>query len=120
MHLTHPSAPHVPCLTPPCGNSHEASSRPHLDVIPTYAHTTARTRERIATERDLDDLHSLQALAAIVLRAHREVCAIEPPRHPERRWDVRDLLDMLSDTLTNIAAERDRIRNSPVTPAETM
>ena len=67
-----------------------------------------------ADARDAADLKSLAALWGVVLGAHQAVCKIEPTRHPERRWDVRDLLDALSNALTDIAAERDRIRNGAV------
>jgi hypothetical protein len=67
-----------------------------------------------ADARDAADIENLDRLFAVVRLTHAQVCRIPAPTHPERRWDVRDLLDALSGAMTDIAAERDRIRNSAV------
>jgi hypothetical protein len=66
-----------------------------------------------ATERDIADLDRLEKLEAILNNAIRAVRAVEPLRHPERRWDGEDLLAVLKNELLNARGERHRV-NGPL------
>jgi hypothetical protein len=75
---------------------------------------SAALAEAQADARDIADMASLKVLGEIVLAAHRSASRVPPLRHHDRRWDLRDLLDALSNALTDIEAEAERIRDAPV------
>jgi hypothetical protein len=71
-------------------------------------------REHNAALRDLEDLHTLDALKRIVAHAIERAGQFDRIRHPDRRFSTEDLLEVLIEQQENITAEATRIRRSPV------
>jgi hypothetical protein len=81
---------------------------------PAYPTAANLSREADAEDRDLADLAALRELRATAAEAIVRAGRIDAIRHPDRRWTSDDLLDALTEQLTNIDATAAMIRRSPL------
>jgi hypothetical protein len=81
---------------------------------PAYPTAANLSLEADAEDRDLADLVALRELRAITANAIARAGRIDRIHHPDRRWTTEDLLDVLTEQLTNIDATAAMIRRSPL------
>jgi hypothetical protein len=81
---------------------------------PAYPDAKLLRCERDAVDRDRADLAALRELRAITTDAIARAGRIDAIRHPDRRWTSEDLVDALTEQLTNIDATVAMIRRSPL------
>jgi hypothetical protein len=81
---------------------------------PAYPSAADLHREADAEDRDLRDLTTLRALRGIVTQALDAAERCAALRHPDRRLQTEDVIDLLAGALIDIDGEADRLRRSPL------
>ena len=85
-----------------------------MSYHPAYPTRSDLAREADAEDRDVADLVALRDLRRIVADAIARAGRFDGIRHPDRRWNVGDLLEALLGELLNIDDTAAMIRRSPL------
>jgi hypothetical protein len=85
---------------------------------PAYPDATLLSREAAALTRDRTDLATLRDVRAIVASALERASKCDTIHHPDARWSLMDLTELLEGALTDIDGEAERIKRSPLVVLE--
>jgi hypothetical protein len=81
---------------------------------PAYPTAADLSRETAAIRRDLADIADLGRARSIVTSAIAKLSRLDPIRHPDARWSLVDLTELLEGALTDIDGTAAMIRRSPL------